>query len=190
MLKDTPWDKNLSVTCDGKGLIGHAGAVLLRKLADRCGLTAPLPGALARAGKFPQIDRGLSLVSMAVAIALGATSMRDIALLAHQALVFGTPPSDTTIRLSGRTGQCALRSQNANPAPRPKPGSTQSGSPAWAPPESSRPVPCITCVRLVQKRLQTCGQGGDKARNSSAIALARSPLPARTEFAAMHRRKA
>ena len=98
MPKDTPWDKNLSVTCDGEGLIGHAGAVLLRKLADQCGLTAALSGALARAGKFPQIDRGVALVLTAVAIVLGATSMSDIALLAHQALVFGAPPSDTTIR--------------------------------------------------------------------------------------------
>jgi len=35
---------------------------------------------------------------MAVAIVLGAASMSDIALLAHQELVFGPPPSDTTIR--------------------------------------------------------------------------------------------
>jgi hypothetical protein len=33
-----------------------------------------------------------------MAIALGATSMSDIALLAHHEQVFGTPPSDTTIR--------------------------------------------------------------------------------------------
>ena len=35
---------------------------------------------------------------MAVAIVLGATSMSDIALLDHQGLVFGPPPSDTTVR--------------------------------------------------------------------------------------------
>ena len=83
---------------DGDGLIGHAGAVLLRKLADQCGLTSALGAALTRAGKFPLIDRGVTLVSMAVAIALGATSMSDIALLDHQGLVFGPPPSDTTVR--------------------------------------------------------------------------------------------
>jgi hypothetical protein len=33
-----------------------------------------------------------------VAIALGATSMSDIAVLAHQEQVFGPPPSDTTLR--------------------------------------------------------------------------------------------
>jgi hypothetical protein len=54
--------------------------------------------ALARAGKSPLIDRGIALVSMAVAIALGATSMTDIALLAHHAPVPGAEPSDTTVR--------------------------------------------------------------------------------------------
>ncbi|GAA0388693.1 IS1380 family transposase [Acrocarpospora corrugata] len=38
------------------------------------------------------------LVQLAVAIALGATSMRQIALLTHQADVFGDPPSDSTVR--------------------------------------------------------------------------------------------
>jgi hypothetical protein len=35
---------------------------------------------------------------MAVAIALGATSMNDITLLAHQEPLFGAAPSDTTVR--------------------------------------------------------------------------------------------
>jgi hypothetical protein len=96
--KDTGWDHALKVTGDGEGLLGHAGAVLLRKLADRVGLTAALGPALARAGKSPLVDRGIALVSMAVAIALGATSMNDIALLAHQEPVFGAAPSDTTVR--------------------------------------------------------------------------------------------
>ena len=98
MAKDMRWDRNLSVAPDGEGLIGHAGTVLLRKLADQCGLTSALGAALGRAGKFPLIDRGMALVSMAVAIALGATSMNDISLLAHQEPVFGAAPSDTTVR--------------------------------------------------------------------------------------------
>ena len=36
------WDHALKVTGDGEGLVGHAGAVLLRKLADQAGLTAAL----------------------------------------------------------------------------------------------------------------------------------------------------
>jgi hypothetical protein len=98
VLKDTRWDRDLSVAAEADGLIGHAGAVLLRKLADQCGLTAALSAALVRAGKSPLFDRGIALVSMAAAIVLGATSMNDIAVLADQSLVFGAPPSDTTAR--------------------------------------------------------------------------------------------
>ena len=98
MAKDTRWDRNLSVASGRDGLIGHAGAVLLRKLADQCGLTSALGAALGRKGKSPLIDRGIALVSMAVAIALGATSMSDIAVLAHQEPVLGAAPSDTTVR--------------------------------------------------------------------------------------------
>lgn len=97
-MEHTRWDHGLKVTGDGAGLAGHAGAVLLRKLADRSGLTAALGPALARAGKSPLLDRGMALVSMAIAIALGATSISDIAVLAHLEPVLGAAPSDTTAR--------------------------------------------------------------------------------------------
>ncbi|MGH3403140.1 MAG: hypothetical protein ACRDRJ_11680 [Streptosporangiaceae bacterium] len=97
-MDDTRWDHGLTVTGEGQGLVGHVGAVLLRKLADQAGLTAALGSALARRGKFPLVDRGVALVSMAVAIALGATSMNDITLLARHAAVLGLEPSDTTVR--------------------------------------------------------------------------------------------
>jgi hypothetical protein len=85
---------------DGKGLLGHAGAVLLRRCADQAGLTAALGGVFARLESSPLWDRGVVLVQLAVAIALGATSMRQIGLPAHQAEVFGEPPSDSTVRRS------------------------------------------------------------------------------------------
>jgi hypothetical protein len=53
----TRWDHGLTVTGEGQGLVGHAGVVLLRKLADQAGLTAALGSALTRAGKFPLVDR-------------------------------------------------------------------------------------------------------------------------------------
>ncbi len=92
------WDHALKVTGDGEGLVGHAGAVLLRKAADQAGLTAGLGAALRKAGTSPLFGRGAALVSMAVAIALGATSMSDIAVLAHLAPVLGTAPSGPTVR--------------------------------------------------------------------------------------------
>jgi Transposase DDE domain group 1 len=92
------WDHALKVTADGAGLVGHAGAVLLRKAADQAGLTAQLSAALRKAGRSPLFDRGGVLVSLAVAIALGAASMSDIALLAHLAPVLGDAPSGPTVR--------------------------------------------------------------------------------------------
>src|SRR5881392_1735587 len=50
VMDDTRWDHGLTVTGEGQGLVGHAGALLLRKLADQAGLTAALGSALARKG--------------------------------------------------------------------------------------------------------------------------------------------
>jgi hypothetical protein len=92
------WDRALKVTAGGTGLVGHAGAVLLRKAADQAGLTAWLGGALREKGTSPVFDRGIVLVSLAAAIALGATSMSDIAVLAHLAPVLGDAPGGPTVR--------------------------------------------------------------------------------------------
>ncbi len=92
------WDHALKVTADGKGLVGHAGAILLRKAADQTGLAGGLSGALRRKSTSPLLDRGIVLVSMAAAIALGATSMSDIALLAHLSPLLGAAPSGPTVR--------------------------------------------------------------------------------------------
>ena len=97
-MKHMPWDHALKVTGDGTGLVGHAGTVLLRKAADQAGLTGWLAAALHKAGKAPVFDRGIVLVSVAAAIALGATSMSDIAVLAHLAPVLGAAPSGPTVR--------------------------------------------------------------------------------------------
>src|SRR5689334_21588055 len=97
-MTDTSWAHALEVTADGSGLVGHAGAVLLRQLADRLGLTAAMELALTVRGKFPQLSRGMVLVSTAIASALGATAMADIAVLDQLAPVLGAAPSDSTDR--------------------------------------------------------------------------------------------
>ena len=56
---------------------------------------------------------------MAVTIALGATSMNDITLLAHHAPVLGAEPSDTTVR---RTLELAVMPGDAG---RDRPGAGQ-----------------------------------------------------------------
>jgi Transposase DDE domain group 1 len=97
-MQDTPWDHGLRVTADGEGLVGHAGGTILREMADRSGLTAALRGALAREGRFPEVDRGVAMVSGAVMIALGGKSMSGIAVLEHLALVLGEPVTWQTLR--------------------------------------------------------------------------------------------
>ena len=92
------WDHALTVTADGNGLVGHAGGILLRKLADRSGLTAALDAALTQKGTFPQLSRGVVLVSTAIAITMGATAMADIAVLGQLAPVLGPAPGSSTVR--------------------------------------------------------------------------------------------
>ena len=96
-MKDTSWDRDLVVTGDGKGLVGHTGGILLRKLADQTGLTAGLDAALAVKGTSPQFSRGAVLTSTATAIAMGATSMSDIEVLGQLEPVLGAAPSDSTV---------------------------------------------------------------------------------------------
>lgn len=74
-----------TITCDGTGVVSHAGTVLLSELADRIGLTALLSEACdglreRRSGHDP----GRVLVDVAVAIADGATTITDIQALADQ----------------------------------------------------------------------------------------------------------
>jgi len=57
----TGWSRGLEVTGGGRGVVSHAGLVLLRHLADKTGLTGGLSAALAsprilvhdRAGCWP-----------------------------------------------------------------------------------------------------------------------------------------
>jgi hypothetical protein len=97
-MKLNGWDHALKVTATGEGLVGHAGAILLRKAADVTGLTSLLSGALEEKGKSPLLDRGTVLVLTAAAIALGATSMSDVALLRRLAPLMGSGPSGPTAR--------------------------------------------------------------------------------------------
>ncbi len=73
------------ITCDGAGVVSHAGTVLLAQLADRIGLTAVLREATdslreRRAGHDP----GRVIVDVAVAIADGAVTISDVQALADQ----------------------------------------------------------------------------------------------------------
>jgi len=94
----TAWSKDLRLCADGEGIVAWAGAVPVRMLADRTGLTGGLSAVLARRGFDPLHDRGRVLADVAVAIACGARDIVDIEALRAQAQVFGPVASDTTAR--------------------------------------------------------------------------------------------
>ncbi|MFZ3492017.1 IS1380 family transposase [Streptomyces sp. 5.8] len=99
MAKTTGWDERLAVRADGRGLVGHAGAVLLRKLADRVGLTDALSGVLPSGTGAGWRERAPVVVQLAVAIVLGARNLSEAEQLqAHHQRIFGPPVSDSTTR--------------------------------------------------------------------------------------------
>lgn len=90
------WDRGLSVAADGRGLVGHGGAVHLRALADRTGLTGALSAALG--GAFDRrLERGVVFAPVAMMIALGGVGLSDIRVFEHTRAVFGAPVSDSTV---------------------------------------------------------------------------------------------
>ncbi|MFI6360672.1 IS1380 family transposase [Streptomyces sp. NPDC050743] len=98
-MQATEWDHRLGVRADGKRLVGYAGVVLLRKVADRVGLTRALAAVLPRGTGPGWRDRGVVLVQLACAIALGATNVLAAEQLQYQwRALFPKPVSDSTLR--------------------------------------------------------------------------------------------
>jgi hypothetical protein len=93
----TGWAKDLSVEVAGRGVVSHTGAVALRALADRSGLTAELSKATARRGFVPVHDRGRVLTDLSVAVADGARVLSDLAVLRDQGELFGPVASGPTL---------------------------------------------------------------------------------------------
>ncbi|MEU3282915.1 transposase [Streptomyces antibioticus] len=98
-MQATEWDHRLDVRADGKRLVGHAGVVLLRRVADRVGLTRALAAALPLGAGPGWRDRGVVLVQLACTIALGATNVLAAEQLQYQwRALFPKPVSDSTLR--------------------------------------------------------------------------------------------
>ncbi len=99
VVERTGWDRRLSVVADGKGLIGHAGALLLRRCADGTGLTGALAKVLPSSAVAGWRDRAGVLVHLAVAIVLGAANMSEAEQLQlHHRPLFEPAASDSTAR--------------------------------------------------------------------------------------------
>jgi hypothetical protein len=91
----TEWSKSVRVEVRGDDVVGHAGNVVPRMLADNLGLTSGLSGALSR----PEVthDRGAVIRDVAVAIAGGAENLAGTAVLRNQARLFGPVASTSTL---------------------------------------------------------------------------------------------
>lgn len=85
------------VTADGAGVVSHAGAELLREMAEATGLVDAWDRVLLGTYKAVPIHMpGQVLADLAVAIADGATSISDLAALRDQPSLFGTVASAPT----------------------------------------------------------------------------------------------
>jgi hypothetical protein len=86
---------SFEVTTDGTGVVGHAGAALLRELADRLGLTAAL-GWRQAGGRHRRHPDAAVLRDLAVLLADGGDCLSDLAVLRDQPGLFGPVASTPT----------------------------------------------------------------------------------------------
>src|SRR5512135_2534431 len=95
MHDNSDWSKSLRVEVRGDDVVGHAGNVIPRMLADATGLTGALSAAVSR----PEVthDRGAVWRDVAVAIAGGAENLAGSAVLRDQARLFGPVASIPTM---------------------------------------------------------------------------------------------
>jgi Transposase DDE domain group 1 len=84
---------SFEVTTDGGGVVGHAGAALLRELADRVGLTGALGWRDPQGCRHPGAT---VLRDLAVMLADGGDCLSDLAVLRDQPALFGSVASTPT----------------------------------------------------------------------------------------------
>lgn len=79
------WADGLELIGDDDRLVGLAGALPLRLLAERTGLRSGLSGAMRRAGFDPVYDRGQVFLGLALMLILGGEAISDFQGLRHLA---------------------------------------------------------------------------------------------------------
>jgi hypothetical protein len=110
----TSWADRLELVGDDDRLVGFAGALPIRLLAERTGLRAGLSTAMARRGFDPVYDRGQVLIDMAVTQVLGGEAISDFQGLRHLGPVTGPVASTSTVwRALSEVGQVQLTRVNA-----------------------------------------------------------------------------
>ncbi|HEX6970083.1 MAG TPA: IS1380 family transposase [Micromonosporaceae bacterium] len=96
-VKVTATRPRITVTADGRGVVGHVGSRLLADVADATGLTHRFSDALAVLRQRQRgHDRGRVALDLAVMLADGGEAIADIAVLRDQPGLFGSVASDAT----------------------------------------------------------------------------------------------
>jgi hypothetical protein len=96
-VQNTSWAGGLEFTGDDDRLIGYAGALPVRLLAEQGDLRAGLSAGMRRRGFDPVYDRGQVLVGLAVMLILGGEAISDFQGLRHLSPVIGPVPSTATV---------------------------------------------------------------------------------------------
>ncbi len=113
-MQATSWADRLELVGDDDRLVGFAGALPIRLLAERTGLRAGVSAARARRGFDPVDDRGQVLIDMAVAQILGGEAISDFQGLGHLGPVTGPVASTPTVwRALSEVGEVQLTRVNA-----------------------------------------------------------------------------
>jgi len=112
-VQGSSWAAGLELVGDDDRLVGFAGALPLRLLAERTGLRAGLSAAMARRGFDPVYDRGEVLLDLAVAQILGGEAISDFQGLRHLGPVTGPVASTPTVwRALSEVGELQLARVN------------------------------------------------------------------------------
>ena len=109
-MKRSGMQRRVKVSADGKGVLSHAGAALLRELATETGLPGGVTGALLDTYRgFPVHLPGQVFADLAVAIADGADAVTGIEVLRDREALFGPVVSmPTAWRLLDRIDEVHL----------------------------------------------------------------------------------
>jgi hypothetical protein len=108
-VQGSSWADGLELVGDDDRLVGFAGALPLRLLAERTGLRAGLSRAMRRALFTPVYDRGQVLIDLALTQVLGSEAISDFPGLRHLAPVIGPVASTPTVwRVLSEVGSVQL----------------------------------------------------------------------------------
>jgi hypothetical protein len=96
-VNDSKAAARVEVTAEGKGVVGHAGSLLLAEVADRFGLTPAWSRVMAPMRRRRSVhDPGVVLVDLAVMLADGGDCLSDLSVLREQPELFGRVASGPT----------------------------------------------------------------------------------------------